>query len=174
MSASATYLALLDGGRREEAIEVRPAGPGLYDVKVAGRVHRVDAFRHDAATLSLLVGGESHSVELDGTPGGAQKVRVRGATYALELLDEPRLRRRRGAGRLTPRGPQTLRAPLPAKVVRVLAAAGDAVRAGQAVVVIEALEMESELRSPVDGKLVELLVAPGQAVDGGAKLAVVE
>jgi biotin carboxyl carrier protein len=41
-------------------------------------------------------------------------------------------------------------------------------------VVVEALQMESELRSPRSGTLVELLVAPGQAVDGGAKLAVVE
>ncbi|MFL5273554.1 MAG: acetyl-CoA carboxylase biotin carboxyl carrier protein subunit [Anaeromyxobacteraceae bacterium] len=173
MSARRAYLALLDGGRREEEIHVRPAGPGVYDVEVGGRVHRVDAFRHDAGTLSLLVGAESYSVQLDGL-GGALKVRVGGSTHALELLDERWLRRRRGPGTFTIDGPQTITSPLPAKVVRVLAARGDAVRAGQPVVVVEALQMESELKSPRSGTLVELLVAPGQAVDGGAKLAVVE
>ena len=173
MSAPRSYVALLDGGRREVVVEVRPAGPGVYDVEVSGRVHRVDAFRHDAATMSLLVAGESHSVGLDGE-GPAVKVHVGGAIHALELLDERRLRTRRAPGSFTLDGPQAICAPLPAKVVRVLAAKGDAVRAGQPVVVVEAMQMESELRSPRSGTVVELLVAPGDTVDGGAKLAVVE
>src|SRR6185369_1671568 len=127
----------------------------LYDVEIGGRVHRVDAFRHDAGTLSLLVDAESHSVGLDGLER-ALRVHAGGSTHALELLDERRLRRRRGPGTFTLDGPQAICSPLPARVVRVLAARGDAVRAGQPVVVVEALQMESELRSPRSGTLVEL------------------
>jgi len=56
----------------------------------------------------------------------------------------------------------------------VLAKVGDEVRAGQGLVVVEAMKMENELKSPKGGKLVELSAVEGQAVEGGAKLAVVE
>jgi biotin carboxyl carrier protein len=168
-----TYVALLDGGKREETVEVRQLGPGAYEVRVGGRTHQVDAFQHDYGTVSLLVDTQSYSVQLDRT-GTAVKVHVRDAVYPLEVLDERRLRMRRAAGRFTVEGRQTLRAPLPGKVVKVLARVGDEVREGQGLVVLEALEMENVMRSPRGGRLVELHVAEGQAVEGGAQLAAVE
>jgi biotin carboxyl carrier protein len=168
-----TYVALLDGGKREQKIEVTQEGPGLYQVAIGGRVHRVDAFRHDYGTVSLLVDTQSYSVQLD-QGDTAMKVHVRGNAYPLEILDERRLRLRRAAGKLVVQGKQVLVAPMPGKVVKVLARVGDAVKEGQGVVVVEAMKMENEMRSPKDGKLTELHVVEGQAVDGGAKLAVIE
>jgi biotin carboxyl carrier protein len=168
-----TYVALLDGGRREERIEVTPGGPGIYEVRIGGKVHRVDAFRHDYGTISMLVDTESYSVQLEELDP-AVKVHVRGSTYALEVLDERRLRMRRTAGRFTFEGKQTITAPMPAKVVKVLARPGEAVREGQVVVVVEAMKMENELTSPKEGTVSAILVVEGQAVEGGAKLAIVE
>jgi biotin carboxyl carrier protein len=168
-----TYVALLDGGRREETIKVSMEAPGIYQVEIGGKVHRVDAFRHDYGTVSLLVDTQSYSVQLDQGKGDL-KVHVRDSTFALEILDERRLRMRRASGKFTLEGRQTLLAPMPGKVVKVLARAGDEVKEGQAIVVIEAMKMENELRSPKDGKLVGLSVVEGQAVEGGAKLAEVE
>lgn len=168
-----TYVALLDGGRREETIEVAQQGPGVYEVRIGGRTHQVDAFRHDYGTISLLVDRESFSVQLDQRTAEV-KVHVRDSTYPLEILDERRLRMRRAAGKFTVEGRQILAAPMPGKIVKVLARVGDTVREGQGVLVMEAMKMENEMRSPKDGKLVELHVAEGQAVEGGAKLATVE
>ncbi len=168
-----TYVALLDGGRREETIEVAQEGPGLYQVRLGGQVYRVDAFRHDYGTVSLLVDTQSYSVQLDqGDP--AVKVWIRGDAYPLEILDERRLRMRRASGKFTVEGRQVLASPMPGKVVKLLARAGDEVREGQGLVVVEAMKMENELKSPKSGKLVELTVVEGQAVEGGATLAVVE
>ncbi len=167
------YVALVDGGTREEVIQVSQEEPGIYRVEIGGRVHRVDAFRHDYGTISLLVDTESYSVQLDHRATEV-KVHIRGNQYPLEILDERRLRMRRAAGRFTVEGKQTITAPMPGKVVKVLARAGDAVREGQGVLVIEAMKMENEMKSPKDGRVVELHVAEGQAVDGGAKLAVIE
>jgi biotin carboxyl carrier protein len=167
------YVALLDGGKREETIRVTLKGPGLYEVEMGGKVHRVDAFRHDYGTISLLVDTDSYSVQMD--QGGTEtKVHIRGSTYRLEILDERRLRMRRASGKFTVEGKQTLAAPMPGKVVKVLAKVGDELKEGQGVVVIEAMKMENEMKSPKDGKLVELHVVEGQAVEGGAKLGVVE
>ncbi|HET9594648.1 MAG TPA: biotin/lipoyl-containing protein [Anaeromyxobacteraceae bacterium] len=173
MSAARTYVALLDGGRREETVEVTQVGPGAYEVRVGGRTRRVDAFRHDYGTVSLLVDTESFSVQLDQRTAEV-KVHVRDSTYGLEILDERRLRMRRAAGKFTVDGRQVLTAPMPGKVVKVLARVGDAVREGQSLLTMEAMKMEQELRSPKDGKLVELSAAEGQAVEGGARLAAVE
>jgi biotin carboxyl carrier protein len=167
------YVALLDGGKREETIQVTQEAPGIYRVEIAGKVHRVDAFRHDYGTVSLIVDTESYSVQLDHRTAEV-KVHIRGNQYPLEILDERRLRMRRAAGRFTVHGRQTITSPMPGKVVKVLARPGDAVREGQGVIVIEAMKMENEMKSPKDGKVVELLVAEGQAVDSGARLAVVE
>ena len=168
-----TYVALLDGGHREETLEVRQVGPGRYEVRHGGRLHQVDAFQHDFGTVSLLVDQESYSVQLD-QRATSMRVQVRGEVHPLEILDERRLRMRRVASRFSVRGRQEIAARLPSRVVKVLARVGEAVQEGQGLVVIEALQMQNVLSSPKDGTLVELRVAEGQTVEGGAVLAAVE
>jgi biotin carboxyl carrier protein len=136
-------------------------------------VHVVDAFRHDYGTLSLLVDTSSHSAMLDWRDTHVN-VRLRHAIIPLELLDERKLRMRRAAGKFTMEGRQAVAAPMPGRVAKVLAKAGDEVRAGQAVVVFEAMKMENELKSPKDGKVVEVLAREGEAVDAGTRLFTVE
>ncbi len=168
-----TYVALLDGGEREEPVEVKRLSPGLYEVKLRGEVHVVDAFRHDYGTLSLIVDTASYSAMLDWR-GSRVNVRLRHTTLPLELLDERKLRLRRAAGGFTVEGRQAVTSPMPGKVVKLLVAAGDEVKQGQGLVIVEAMKMENELKSPKDGRIVELLVAEGQAVEANAKLCVVE
>jgi biotin carboxyl carrier protein len=167
------YVALLDGGAREEPVEVRALRPGTYEVRLRGRIHVVDAFRHDYGTLSLIVDTSSYSAMLDWR-GSKVNVRLRHAILPLELLDEKTLRMRRAAGKFTVQGKQTLTSPMPGKVVKVLCKVGDEVKAGQPVVVVEAMKMENELKSPKDGRVVELHVHEGQAVEGNAKLCAID
>lgn len=168
-----TYVALLDGGKREQSIGVRQLGAGIYEVEIGGKVHRVDAFRHDYGTISLLVDSDSYSVTLDQGDRGT-KVHVRDNVYSLEILDERRLRLRRAAGKFTVQGKQTVTSPMPGKVVKVMVKPGDPVKEGQGLLVVEAMKMENEMKSPKEGKVVEVLVTEGQAVEGGARLASVE
>jgi propionyl-CoA carboxylase alpha chain len=67
----------------------------------------------------------------------------------------------------------SLLAPMPGVVRRVLAAAGEAVTAGQPLIVLEAMKMEHQVAAPSDGTLAELRAAPGDQVDAGQVLAVV-
>ena len=68
----------------------------------------------------------------------------------------------------------SLLAPMPGTVVRVEARLGEAVHAGQVLVVLEAMKMEHPVRSPHEGTLAQLNVSTGQTVDMGTVLAVVE
>jgi biotin carboxyl carrier protein len=149
-------------------VEVRGGG-GRYTVVLDGtpiEVDRVAAGRHFA---SLLVGGESHDVAVERRPGG-YVVLLPGGAVTVELADAAR------STSLSPRradGPFRLTAPMPGRVVRVLAEPGAEVDAGRGLVVIEAMKMENELKSPRAGRVLEVAVREGQAVEAGALLAVV-
>jgi propionyl-CoA carboxylase alpha chain len=68
----------------------------------------------------------------------------------------------------------SLVAPMPGNVIRLGAAVGDAVTAGQPLIWLEAMKMEHTISAPTDGVLTELNVETGQQVDVGAVLARVE
>jgi 3-methylcrotonyl-CoA carboxylase alpha subunit len=63
-----------------------------------------------------------------------------------------------------------LAAPMPGKVIALLARAGDVVKKGQALAVIEAMKMEHTLSAPRDGAVAELLHAVGDQVAEGSEL----
>ena len=89
------------------------------------------------------------------TPQGATRITVLDPlAHAGEAAQE--------AGRLT--------APMPGKVVSFAVKAGDAVKAGQALAVMEAMKMEHTIHAPKDGVVAELLYAPGDQVADGAEL----
>jgi propionyl-CoA carboxylase alpha chain len=69
--------------------------------------------------------------------------------------------------------PGSLLAPMPGSVVRIAAAVGDTVAAGQPLLWLEAMKMQHQINAPADGVLAELPVREGQQVDVGAVLAVV-
>ncbi len=61
-------------------------------------------------------------------------------------------------------------APLAGSVARILVADGDEIEAGQVLLVLEAMKMETEITAPAAGKVVVVLVKPGDAVQGGQAL----
>jgi acetyl/propionyl-CoA carboxylase alpha subunit len=69
--------------------------------------------------------------------------------------------------------PGSLLAPMPGTVARVAVQVGDAVHAGDALVVVEAMKMEHAVRAPHDGTVTEVRVSEGQQVDTGDVLAIV-
>jgi acetyl/propionyl-CoA carboxylase alpha subunit len=77
-----------------------------------------------------------------------------------------------------PHGPgaeqSTVTAPMPGTVIRLLVAAGDAVKARQPLVVLEAMKMETPLSSPYDAVVRAVNVAEGDRVAGGAVLVELE
>ena len=65
-------------------------------------------------------------------------------------------------------------APMPGVIVDIRVQAGEHVRAGSTLVVMEGMKMEHHLNAPSDGVVTEVLVKPGDQVDNGAPLLVFE
>jgi biotin carboxyl carrier protein len=145
-----------------------------FAVSVDGRSRRVDAVRLDARSLSLVVEpGATYDVSI--TPDamtGLLHVRV-GEVSCTVALNANRRRRRREERDHRGSEPQRIVAPMPGKIARVLVAVGEAVRARQTVVVIEAMKMENELRATRDGTIGELNAREGAPVEAGELLAVI-
>ena len=124
-------------------------------------------------TFSILLSGISYQVRVAPRPDGALTLHTGLAEYQAEVRD-PRTWRGRRHGAMEAQGRQEISAPMPGKVVRVLVKAGDAVEAGQGLLVVEAMKMQNEIRSPKSGKVEKLLAKEGQAVNAGDVLAWVE
>ena len=58
-------------------------------------------------------------------------------------------------------------APMPGTILKVLKAAGDSVKAGEVVLILEAMKMENEITAPVDGIIGSLNLTEGSTVAGG-------
>ena len=68
---------------------------------------------------------------------------------------------------------ETGNAPMPGNILKVNVAAGQAVKAGTVLVVLEAMKMENEIMAPKDGTVTQVLVSKGSTVDTGAPLVVI-
>ncbi|MBQ2929163.1 MAG: biotin/lipoyl-binding protein [Clostridia bacterium] len=63
-------------------------------------------------------------------------------------------------------------APMPGNILKVNVNAGDKVKEGQVLVVLEAMKMENEIMAPKDGTVTQVVVSKGSTVDTGAPLVV--
>jgi len=146
---------------------------GAWKVSLDGNIIDVNAVEVAPNTFSILLKGESHQIRIAPLPDGSLTVHTGLAEYHAEVID-PRSWRGRRHGALEAEGRQQIAAPMPGKVVRLLVKAGDAVEAGQGLLVVEAMKMQNEIRSPKSGKIEKLFATEGQAVNAGEVLLWVE
>jgi len=126
---------------------ITPTEPGSYLVHIGPRTYHV-------------------------TPGSPGEVSVNGRTLRIEVFDPRDLRP--GAHSRAQQGRQEITASMPGKVIRVLVCPGDAVEAGQGLVVVEAMKMQNEMKSPQAGHVLEVRTQADATVAAGDILIVVE
>lgn len=173
------------GSRSEHYVELEPSTVGGTCQKVAfsidGRRLEVELAEIARAKFSILIGGRSITVEArpvrqptDGPAGGPDggsrfTVEVEGKVLEIEVRDPRRRRARRQAGR-EHEGPEEIAAPMPGRIVKVLVAENQEVRADEGLLIIEAMKMQNELRAPRAGRVEKIYVAEGAGVETGLKL----
>ena len=74
------------------------------------------------------------------------------------------------AQKVTTSHPGTVTSPMPGTVMKLNKAEGDEVRAGEIVLILEAMKMENEISAPVSGKIVKMNCSAGVTVAGGEVL----
>jgi len=152
---SATLGASLDRQRGERAIlREEPDGP----------THRLLLLAPALPPAGTRLGVERREVIIDGW-------RVE---LEIESASRAALRERASRGRteVGQSGPTRVHAIIPGVVVSVSVAPGDAVIAGQELLVVEAMKMQNELRAPRDGTIEQVAVGAGATIDVGDLLLV--
>jgi pyruvate carboxylase subunit B len=120
----------------------------------------------------LSIDNEVHRVlPRRGDRRGQYQLSVDGFRLQAEALDERARAIRELSGASAKPAEQThLAAPMPGLIVRVHVSEGDPVRAGQGLIVMEAMKMENELRAAAAGVVRRVLVSPGGIVEKGELL----
>ena len=67
---------------------------------------------------------------------------------------------------------EAVNAPMPGNILRIDVAKGDTVKAGQVLVILEAMKMENEIVAPKDGTVAQVVTSKGAVVDTGSPLIV--
>ncbi len=158
-------------GDRHHEIVIDRRDDGPFVVTVDGAQLEADVRALQGGFYSILMRGRSYAISVE-AEGGTYSVR-RGASKRIVTLTDPGRRAREGV-RGAEDGAVNVVTVMPGKVVRVLVQEGDEVKAGQGLVVVEAMKMENEIASPKAGRIAAVRVEPGRPVEAGATLVVVE
>ena len=158
----------IDGA--EQQIEILAPAPACRFRLGEGPDVQADVEVAEPCVYSVVLDGRSYEARVEETPGLLVVV-IDGRRFEIEVRD-PRRFSRKGAGAGVD-GIQTLVAPMPGKLVRVLVAVGDEVAAGQGVLVVEAMKMQNEMKSPRAGKVLSVAAKEGATVMAGEVLATI-
>jgi len=150
-------------------VELREAGENLYDVTIDGQTVHVDVSKSGRTVYSIIEDGQQFEAMVEERGGAKFDVLVAGKLFHLEASDE-RSRMLSQAVAVVATGPEHVTADMPGKIVKLEVAVGDPVRAGEPVVIVEAMKMENPIASPIDGVVTDIAVQEGATVESGAVL----
>jgi biotin carboxyl carrier protein len=154
----------------KQQIEILVPAPGCRFRLGRDPERSADVATPEAGVYSVLLDGRSYDARVERTIGHLI-VSVHGHRFEIEVRDprrwSPNAASRRGGDI------ETVRAPMPGKVVRVLVAPGDTVEAGQGLMVVEAMKMQNEMKASRSGRVLAVAAKEGATVTAGEVLATI-
>ena len=149
------------------SVELIARKPELI-LSIDGRRIAVEKLGDESGVVSLLLDGMPHDFDAARDGGEIWLRDGEGQTFRASVEDPIAAAQESGAAA------DEIRAPMPGSVVEVRAAAGDAVKRGDVVLVIESMKLQTNLAAPRDGVIAELLVGAGDTFGKDAAVARLE
>ena len=136
-----------------------------FKYTINGNVYKVVVNRIEDTIAEVEVNGTPYKVEMN-KPVRKQVVTItRPAQAVVSPITRPQV---------VNVAQGTILSPLPGTIIEVLCKAGDTVKRGQKLVVLEAMKMENAINSDRDGVIKEIKVNKGDSVLEGAELIIIE
>ena len=115
------------------------------------------------------IAGQDYTACVEEANAGALVVTVNGKTYEVEVpqhkISGPKMVQKAASAQVG--GPKNVISELPGTVTKLVAAAGQAVKKGDVLLVIESMKMANDIVSEVDGTVKRMAVTEGQSVNQG-------
>lgn len=133
----------------------------------------LDVISIDEKHFHLIKDGKTYQAELIQLNPLQKEVtlKINGSTYQVKLQDTyDRLIQKMGLQVKAGQQLKDIKAPMPGLVLDIMVEAGQAVSAGDPLLILEAMKMENVIKAPGDGVIKEVPVQKGAAVDKGQLL----
>lgn len=160
---------------RKAEVEILEHEGSRYVFKIDDKIFEIDLVEVSNGIYSLLNEGNSYNVEA--IPANSQTkytVNTFFQSFDLEIIDaQTRYLRSRNQGQAADTG-NLIKVPMPGKVMEVFVKEGDSVEAGQTLVIVSAMKMESEYKAGRNGQVKKIMVKPGDTVDSDQVMIVLE
>jgi biotin carboxyl carrier protein len=162
-------------GDRIAAVELIERNDEFVTLSIDGELIELDAHLVEPNVYSIIHDFKSHDVEvLDGIKQKEYTVNAMLESFHVQIIDaESKYQMSRGQG-TSGEDENSISSPMPGKVVKIMVKVGDEVKAGDTVVVVSAMKMESEYKVKQDRKVVEICVAEGDNIEAHQPLVIVE
>lgn len=122
----------------------------------------------------VFVNGNKYEVEVEEVKGDFSNiVTTKNVSASDNKAEEKKQETKKESIKSTAEG-EKINAPMPGKILKVNVKAGDSVKKGDVMFILEAMKMENEIMAPRDGKVVEVNVSEGAAVNTGDVLSVIQ
>jgi biotin carboxyl carrier protein len=153
--------------------EIKRKG-NFVTISIDNKIYEVDIEKVSGEEYSILTGGKSYNVEVIATED-PKVYRVNTIYFGFDVTvndAETRYKQKsksKGGDGTT----DTIKAPMPGKVVKVLVQKGEHVEKGQTVVILSAMKMESEYKAGISGVVSRVAVREGDTVDGNQLMVII-
>ncbi len=135
-------------------------------IRIDDRKYELDIVEVEQGVYSIIHNGHSYNIELiEGDHSKKYIVNTFARTFNCEIIDaETKYMKSRNQG-TDVESDNNIHAPMPGKVVKITVEPGANVVAGQTLIIIEAMKMQSEFKSSGNKTVLEILVREGDTVN---------
>ena len=166
-----------------------------FEVKINDRIAKVELLKEEGNLLEVLVDGKKYEIDIVQAEAG-YSVLYKNKSYNIEIIEgenskeftvntlyksfdvdivdaEYRYQQNRKKSKEL-EGSNVISSPMPGRIIKITVQVGQEVEAGQTLIVVSAMKMESEYKAPKNGKIKQIHVKDGDIVAGHQPLITLE
>ena len=140
---------------------------------INGKSFALDILKENPSTYHVLWNNKSYNTEIDkfDTETKTISIKINGRKHELVLKDRfDDLLKEMGIDTNFIKKVKDIKAPMPGLVFNILIHEGDAIKQGDALLILEAMKMENIIKSPVNGIIKKIHITKSNAVEKGQLL----
>jgi len=161
------YVVNVDG--REFKVDVTKGDTGFF-VSLDGKKTDVEVAHEEGSRFTLIMNNKPYSIVVE----SESQLLVNGEAYTVDVIDEQVQRLIKASPNMAQKKELVMKAVMPGLVIDVNVREGDTVKAGDGLMVIEAMKMQNDMKAGREGCVRKIHVKPGQTVNTGDVLITIE